>query len=539
MNDEQALLAAIVAHPGEDTPRLAYADWLDEHEAPLQADFIRTQCALATCSANAPSYPDVVERAAESAVRFGPLAKMTVPALPEGFAFNSGEDAEPNLFHRGFPYVVECTGSVWYTITPDDRIDTICDGLSKLIATTTARALVLEAMTPDDFARILSAPGADAITELTVLPSDWTAAGGDDALRVLAGASAVAPGLERLDLRLRGTAGGLAALAGAKLDRLTHLVLPAFEGPVGDLRPVLAAKWLPGLRSAHLSGSDPRLESTVLTALASLPRLESLGARILYGISARAFGSARAFPSLARLELWLNIAEPERAVATLMSARLPQLAELDLHVVRSAYLAALLKARWFPQLRVLSLRRGQLSAKVLAALAKSPAAGHLRILRLEGVELGNAALAVLANGKRFPSLTTLELSPNSTRKVTAAQLVNFAQGLSLPRLRHLKLSGWQLGDAGAAALAANPALATLTRLSVAQCRIGEKGLTALVRSPHLQGLIELDASGNKLKTAAALRDTRRLPHLAAARLADNALSEDMFRRLQKARGLAV
>lgn len=34
MTDEDALLAAICAKPLEDTPRLAYADWLDEHAAP-------------------------------------------------------------------------------------------------------------------------------------------------------------------------------------------------------------------------------------------------------------------------------------------------------------------------------------------------------------------------------------------------------------------------------------------------------------------------------------------------------------------------
>ena len=31
MSDEKALLAAIWDEPHEDTPRLAYADWLDEH----------------------------------------------------------------------------------------------------------------------------------------------------------------------------------------------------------------------------------------------------------------------------------------------------------------------------------------------------------------------------------------------------------------------------------------------------------------------------------------------------------------------------
>ena len=52
MSDEDALLAAIAAHPEEDTPRLAYADWLDEHAdafpgAGTRAEFIRVQCEVA------------------------------------------------------------------------------------------------------------------------------------------------------------------------------------------------------------------------------------------------------------------------------------------------------------------------------------------------------------------------------------------------------------------------------------------------------------------------------------------------------------
>src|SRR5262245_28444157 len=52
--DGSALLAAILAHPDEDTPRLVYADWLDEQAAersePVpcpRAEFIRVQCELA------------------------------------------------------------------------------------------------------------------------------------------------------------------------------------------------------------------------------------------------------------------------------------------------------------------------------------------------------------------------------------------------------------------------------------------------------------------------------------------------------------
>jgi uncharacterized protein (TIGR02996 family) len=44
--DEQALLADIIEHPGDDTPRLIYADWLDDHGEADRADFIRLQCQL-------------------------------------------------------------------------------------------------------------------------------------------------------------------------------------------------------------------------------------------------------------------------------------------------------------------------------------------------------------------------------------------------------------------------------------------------------------------------------------------------------------
>jgi uncharacterized protein (TIGR02996 family) len=50
MSDEKALLAAIWEHPHEDTPRLMYADWLEERGKPVdvaRAEFIRVQCELA------------------------------------------------------------------------------------------------------------------------------------------------------------------------------------------------------------------------------------------------------------------------------------------------------------------------------------------------------------------------------------------------------------------------------------------------------------------------------------------------------------
>src|SRR3954453_2477149 len=43
MPENAALFAAIISQPREDTPRLAYADWLDENGDPVRARFIRLQ----------------------------------------------------------------------------------------------------------------------------------------------------------------------------------------------------------------------------------------------------------------------------------------------------------------------------------------------------------------------------------------------------------------------------------------------------------------------------------------------------------------
>jgi uncharacterized protein (TIGR02996 family) len=47
MTDGGALLAAVLEHPGDDTPRLVYADWLDDHGEHDRADLIRVQCEAA------------------------------------------------------------------------------------------------------------------------------------------------------------------------------------------------------------------------------------------------------------------------------------------------------------------------------------------------------------------------------------------------------------------------------------------------------------------------------------------------------------
>ncbi|HEY1188609.1 MAG TPA: TIGR02996 domain-containing protein [Gemmata sp.] len=52
MSDEAAFLEALKANPADDTARLVYADWLDEHGEPQKAEYLRLVCSLVGLPAN-------------------------------------------------------------------------------------------------------------------------------------------------------------------------------------------------------------------------------------------------------------------------------------------------------------------------------------------------------------------------------------------------------------------------------------------------------------------------------------------------------
>jgi uncharacterized protein (TIGR02996 family) len=537
MSDESALLRAITANAGDDTPRLVYADWLDENEAPLQAEFIRVQCRLAQATAADPDYPDLLERHAELVAQFRPMVRVTVPELPDGFAYNGDLASQNNGFRRGFLYTVfgkwsESQFSYNARSPTDDELDRVAEGLAPLVANTTARALVLDAMTPDALARVLVAPGADALTGLTLSSGGGSSDDSDALIRALAAAKS-AGNLEHLALNMSATAAGVGAL-GANFKRLRSLDAPALGGFQSDLPRLTQAPWFAGLRRARLGAYYRPLQEPLLTALAKLPHLEALSLRFNHATAHNALASAGGFAALVSL----SCTSVNFCAAKLARGKFPRLTELSARELWPPAFAALLGAKWLPQLRLLDVSGGGLTDASITALANGPAAAHLRVLRIGYNPFGKPGLTALADGTRFPNLTTLDLRTGHTG-ARPATLAAFAKALALPRVRHLHLDGWPLGDVGAKALAANPALANLTRLTLARCGITDPGLTGLARSPHLQGLIELDLSGNKLKRAAALLDAGRLPRLAALGLTGNPLTAAAGEQLHRARGWLV
>lgn len=107
MTDGDALFAAILADPDEDTPRLAYADWLQEDGEHDRAEFIRVQVELARFTPNE-SVPwnarAVALRAREKALFAAHGASWLAPLRGSGGPLK--HEVAHGQFRRGFVEVV-------------------------------------------------------------------------------------------------------------------------------------------------------------------------------------------------------------------------------------------------------------------------------------------------------------------------------------------------------------------------------------------------------------------------------------------------
>jgi uncharacterized protein (TIGR02996 family) len=91
MNHEQAFLQAICEAPEDDTPRLVYADWLEENGQAERAQFIRVQCELARLPPDDPACPALRER-----------EKKLLRGNRQRWQAGKPTWASPGDFHRGF-----------------------------------------------------------------------------------------------------------------------------------------------------------------------------------------------------------------------------------------------------------------------------------------------------------------------------------------------------------------------------------------------------------------------------------------------------
>jgi uncharacterized protein (TIGR02996 family) len=70
-SEEAAFLRAIADNPDDDTARLVFADWLDEHDRPARAELIRVQCERASGRCDALRRTELLKRSMQLIQEYG------------------------------------------------------------------------------------------------------------------------------------------------------------------------------------------------------------------------------------------------------------------------------------------------------------------------------------------------------------------------------------------------------------------------------------------------------------------------------------
>ena len=471
MTDGAALLRAVIAQPAEDTPRLVYADWLDENGDPDRAAFVRGQCALAGMEPWDDGYTalDVRCRQLERAHPEwpGPLAPFV--SRTERF---SGDRDRP--FERGFPARVELTPAQFadhrrhlFTETPvreiEFRMDAGAGGLAKRAG--------LSKLTGAEFSLARDPAAARAVLACLERLGGLQHFGlrGSILSEKQAGdvfASAALAAVE--SLTIMGTplpASAEAAFAALDWPDLRRLVR-VWVSQVDWLR----APWVNQLEELTIQDTEPNLSIGQRRLLADvLPgtavRKLNLGWWALDAAGGQALGEAVARSRVRSLALAQTSTSAEVAAALLTPNLLAQVRALyfswaDLDADAVGRLVG-------TQLRVCAL--DHITCDALAALGRRPGLPELTDLRLGMVwkrkddPFAERLRALLEDGK-LPRLVSLTLCDTTPHRGTAT-------------------ANW---DRIATALAACPAVAGLRELQLDT--VTAAAARALADSPHLSDL---------------------------------------------------
>jgi uncharacterized protein (TIGR02996 family) len=537
--DAEALLRAIVRHPDDDTPRLVYADWLQENGRAEEGEFLRVQCGLAATEPGAPEYPELLDRETELRLWLGTHVPGPRPTFPAGLSVEGGKWWW-EYTHRGFPRFLEFDGHQKYGAK---AMRALASALERAFDALPTRWLVVWDVTVAQLAALLKQPVLAKVSELTVRLA-VTGAEADEAARLVASARHLRH-LTGLSLRVPCGEPGCAALAGASWGALEWFALSCQELTPAGLRALASAEWARGLRELVLDEDLLPETFETLARLPTFPHLHTLDLRrnaVFTQAGWDAFALARNFPAMARLRLDEADLSGDRLTAL---AGAPGFA-LSVLSARQCGTGpgtgvALAAAPWAGALRVLSLGYNGLEPADVKALAECKKLGALRHLDLSGNALGPVGLAALGTNPALRLLRALNLSgrPGDNRGLGPTHFERFLAKLDAPDLRHLDLSGRPVGPRSARRLT-DPKFAALTRLGLKGCKLTDPAVSALLTAPALRNLIQLDLSDNRLTTGPEpLADRTVLPRLASCALTANALPAPVLRKLRRRPGVRV
>ncbi len=486
-----ALYAAILAHPDEDTPRLAYADHIEEFGDPHRAEFIRLQCQLAAMKPWDEGYTaaDVrCRRRLAEHPEWTAAVGAVHPALVEQAGSLADNPRGPHgVFVRGFPGRVGAD-PFWFA-----------DHHARLFDTFPIRDVGLRLEDAESRERIVNCPGLARLSGLGVSMWNWDEVpAGLGALARLAHATA----LKRLEVYAEAVyADPLESLLNCPQFRTLEsfaLWSDARGGEEGGPPPAEAVRDL--ARSSWLFGlTDLRLDADLFAALCDrlgrdvgwTPRLTRLSVRghladDQTGLAAVARGLRSGWFAAVE-DLDLTQCGFSREVCDGLAAAGARPARLRLpgrFRPRNGdrWRPRALSSGWLSELQSLVAKRAD--DDDTAALLASGLPGRLRVLDLSAGKMNAARLHELLDVPGgWPHLEALDLSGNPLTDGALAGLVRRFD--RFPRLVSLSVGDHQPLPEFVTALAASPAAARLRELHLSGPLAAAD---ALARSPHLAGL---------------------------------------------------
>jgi uncharacterized protein (TIGR02996 family) len=515
---EQAFLDDIIAHAGDDTPRLVYADWLEESGEGHRAEFIRVQCQLAGLAADDSRQDGLKEREWELRTVYGGEWAQALPAWAR---------TQKLTFCRGFAEKVSVTasqllkqGRKLFAVAPLRELHLrAAAGRMAEVATSphlarlTALDFTKTDLPPDDLRALTKSAYVSGLTALSLCQAQLQPEGVQALVRW--------PQLTRLrrlhlgsnfldDSAVLGLAGLPSPLALEWLDLANHR--PQAHG----MRALLAKGRLANLKHLGLAYADISSAMAALVAPGALPNLTSLdgGGHWLTREAVALLGRSELLGRLTSLSLDSTNIDSWGLQALVGHGRVSRLRHLDLSYDQLDDPAALdaLGSAPLDSLRSLELLSAGVSVAGLRVLAASPRLAGLRSLTLSGQELGDDGARALAQSP-YLNLTHLALEGAGIGPDGAAAL---AASPRLSRLRVLNLDRNPLGPEGARALASSPYLGNLYHLSLGTTDLGDDGVRALATPVNLGNLRHLNLWLYHSPDNSALRElacSPRLPRL--------------------------
>jgi uncharacterized protein (TIGR02996 family) len=370
--NEKDLLAAVIAAPQDDRPRLAYADWCDKHD-PLRGEFIRAQCEIEKLPQNDPRYGPLCSRAIQ--LREAHQKRWAAPLADLTFFAH---------FQRGFPEIVGV------------KVEQFAEVAERLFATTPVATISFCCSDIKDYLPgILACPHLRQLRKLSL-----TGLRLNDEHIVRLAETPYLSNLDTLEVgnNLFGARGVSALVQSPHLAKLTSLSL--YKTPLGpegcealarecrlteldDLNLYSASV---GDDGAVAIGASARLSKlTNLSLGRGINGYESIGPPIK-DKGAAALANARHLSSLVQLNLENNYIGDKGAIAIAHSENLSSLVQLNLksNAIDAAGARALAGAHQFTNLRYLDLTNNILGKEGVQAFASSLLLAHLKRIGLSG-----------------------------------------------------------------------------------------------------------------------------------------------------------